>query len=151
MPERVGCPASSTASLISASAAATAARMRARECGPTARSSPVKSMAPTATPEIGSRIGTAVQLRSCTAGAKCSAPAICTPRPEASAVPGALVPTAASDQSAPATKSMCSARRSVALSPRTQRSRPCSLVMATMSPVSLAGSTSRRSRTGRTC
>ena len=61
------------------------------------------------------------------------------------------VPTAASDQSAPSTKSMCSARRSVSRSPRTQRSRPCSLVMATMSPVSLAGSTRRRSRTGRTC
>ncbi len=56
---------------------------------------------------------------------KCSAVKTCTGRPTATAVPGAFVPTADSDQRAPGTKFIRSARRRVAGCPSTQSSLPC--------------------------
>src|SRR6476469_6726453 len=63
------------------------------------------------------------------------------PRPSASAVPGALVPTVASDQSAPGTNIMPSARRCMAGSPSTHSSRPTSSPTATSMPLSWLGRT----------
>ncbi|MDI2022919.1 hypothetical protein PJL18_03462 [Paenarthrobacter nicotinovorans] len=111
-------------------------------CGATAVSVPVMSTTPSTAPESGSWKGTAVQLQGWTERLKCSAPEIWMLRSRASAVPGALVPTEASDQSAPATNIMPSARRCITGSPSTHKSRPTSSPTATRSPLSWLGWTS---------
>jgi DNA-binding PadR family transcriptional regulator len=67
-----------------------------------------------------------------------------------SAVPGAFVPALSSDQSAPATKCICSARVRSPLWPSTHSFRPAASLTATNNPASEASSTSKRRMTGMT-
>ena len=66
----------------------------------------------------------------------------------ARAVPGALVPATSSDQRAPATKFMPSARERRPASPSTQSIRPPASVTATIIRSASASSTSSRRMTG---
>lgn len=83
------------------------------------------SMAPSTRPVRGSCTGAAAHVHGCTRRMKCSAAKTCTDRSNATAVPGAFVPTADSAQRAPGTKFIRSARRLVAASPSTHSSLPC--------------------------
>ena len=94
----------------SPSATRAAALTRARLCGCATGSPPVTSITPRTCPVAGSLIGAAAQVQRCTACRKCSVEKICTGRPRARAVPGALVPACGSSQAAPSTKFIASAR-----------------------------------------
>ena len=130
------------------STATTVARTRARVCAEDTSSPPVRSIAPINVPVTGSCTGTAVQLHGCTRREKCSVPRICTSASSARAVPGALVPAPRSLQSAPGTKFIASARRHAAASPSTQSKVPSAALIATMTPLDRASSTSSRRMTG---
>ncbi len=124
--------------------------MSGMRCGAAAPSPPVTSITPMIAPLAGSCTGAAVQLHGCTARAKCSAPSTCRAWSRASALPGALVPTARSDQSMPARKPISSARPRSARSPSTHSRRPAASPTATMNPDSSASSSSSRLTTGST-
>ncbi|SKV03058.1 Uncharacterised protein [Mycobacteroides abscessus subsp. abscessus] len=120
------------------STATAVARTSARVCGEAMSTPPVRSRLPSGVPDSGSCIGTAVHDQGRTSLQKCSLPRICTSRSSASAVPGALVPTARSLQSAPGTKFIAAALRPAPESPSTQSSAPSAAVTPTSAPESAA-------------